>query len=201
MVTVPLGFLPKIAGVTLALFAHEVSFLLIIAVAILYFSKEEKLWSCLVVFVYCSFWLMSFGMDPGKLMAVRNLGGASGLTWLINHPLRELGGIAVSYKLLWVPMGFALLNFAYRKEIILFILPGIVATLFGVDTSRLMAFGLLACLTAVVAVKKHKIIPEKYLQLIFGFNVCIPSVYIALNSGLVYFSGVYQLLYRGIFLR
>ncbi len=201
MVTVPLGFLPKIAGMALALFAHEVSILLIVVVAILYFSREEKLWGCLVVIVYCTCWLMSFGLDPGKLMAVRTVGGESGFTWLLNHPLRELGGIAASYKLLWIPITFALFNSTYRKQIILFIIPGIVATMFGVDTSRLMAFSMLACLTGIVAVKKHSLISERYLQLLFGVNLCLPSVYVGLNSGLVYFNGLYQLLYRGIFLQ
>jgi len=201
MVTVPLGLLPKIAGMALALFAHEVSILLIVPVAMLYFSKEEKLWGCLVVFVYCAFWLMSFGLDPGKLMAVRTVGGESGFAWLIHHPLRELGGIAASYKLLWIPMLLGLSSSAYRKQIILFILPGIAATMFGVDTSRLMAFGLLACLTAIVAVKKYTLLPERHLRLLFGLNLCLPSVYIGLNSGLVYFNGLYQLCYRGIFIQ
>ena len=201
IVSVPLGLTARISGVALALFAHEVSVLLLIPVAILCFNKEEKIWSGLVVFIYCAFWLMSYGLDPSRLMAVRAVGGESGFTWLIDHPLRELWGIAASYKLLWIPMVLAMIKSANRAEIALFILPGIVATFFGVDTSRLMAFSLLGCLAAITAVKKYSLIPEKYLQLLFGLNICLPSVYIGLNSGLVYFNGVYQLLYRGVFLR
>ena len=37
--------LPTIAAVSLAMFAHEVSIVLFIVIAILYFSREEKVWT------------------------------------------------------------------------------------------------------------------------------------------------------------
>ncbi|HTY10611.1 MAG TPA: hypothetical protein VMF88_06030 [Bacteroidota bacterium] len=198
VVIVPMGALPKIAAVTLALFAHEVSALLFIVLALVSFTKGERLWVGTVLVVYISFWLMSFGFNVSALSGVRSVGGFSGFAWLNRHPLREVGGIAVSYKLLWVVFAAALI-FKGReaKRLLLFLLPGIVATVFGVDTSRLMAFSFLAILFALMYVKRHALFSERVLQLLLGLNLCLPSVYIGLNSGLVYFDGLYQLIYRG----
>jgi hypothetical protein len=194
--------LPKIAAVSLALFSHEVSIILFIAISWFYFSKEEKAWVGMVIAVYVSFWMVSFGFDFGKLIEVRNVGGLSGFAWLAGHPWRELSGIVMSYKLLWVAFGIALLRHsAEMKRLLLFILPGIVATIFAVDTTRLMAFSFPAILFGLVYVKKYALISERNLQLLFGLNLCLPSVYIGLNSGLVYFDGLYQLFYHGFFLR
>ena len=202
VVIVPMETLPKIAAVSLGLFAHEVSIILFIAIAWLYFSKEERAWVGLVVVVYTVFWVMSFGFDFGKLFAVRTVGGLSGFSWLAGHPLRELSGIGMSYKLLWVAFGMALFRHsAELKRLFVLVLPGIAATVFAVDTTRLMAFSFLAILFAVLYIKKYSLISERNLQLLFGLNLCLPSVYIGLNSGLVYFDGVYQLLYRGYLFR
>lgn len=199
---VPMGTLPKIAAVSLALFAHEVSILLFIVVAWLYFSKEEKAWVGFVIVVYVSFWMMSFGFDLGNLLEVRTVGGLSGFGWLAIHPFRELSGIVLSYKLLWMIFGIALFYHSVElKRLLLLILPGIFATAFAVDTTRLMAFAFLAILFSLVYVKKYSLVSERNLQLIFGINLCLPSVYIGLNSGLVYFDGIYQLFYRGYLFR
>ncbi|MGA7162323.1 MAG: hypothetical protein WBZ48_15105 [Bacteroidota bacterium] len=199
---VPMGTLPKIAAVSLGLFAHEVSVLLFVAVAWLYFSKEEKTWVGLIILVYVVFWIMSFGFDLRELFVVRTVGGHSGIGWLAEHPLRELSGIAASYKLLWMAFGIALFRHsAELKRLILLIMPGLAATIFAVDTTRLMAFAFLAILLALVYVKKYALISERGLQLLFGINLCLPSIYIGLNSGLVYFDGLYQLLYRGYLFR
>jgi len=199
---IPMGMLPRIAAVSLALFSHEVSILLFMAIAWLYFSKEEKAWVGMVIVAYVSCWLVSFGFDLPKLFAVRTVGGLSGFDWLAGHPLRELGGLVMSYKLLWVVFGVALFRHsAELKRLLVFILPGIVATIFAVDTTRLMAFSFIAILFALVYVKKYALISERSLQFLVGLNLCLPSVYIGLNSGMVYFDGVYQLFYHGIFLR
>ena len=202
VVIVPMGTVPKIAAVSLALFAHEVSIILFLAIAFLYFSREEKIWTGVVAAVYALCWLMSFGFDLGRIADVRTVGGIAGFAWLTEHPLRELSGIAVSYKLLWVVF-FAALSYrsAETKRLLVFVLPGILATLFGVDTSRLMAFSFFAILFGLVYVKKYALISERNLQLLFAINLCLPSVYIGLNSGMVYFDGLYQLLYRGYLFR
>ena len=202
VVIIPMGTVPRIAAVSLAMFAHEVSVILFVVIAILYFTREEKAWTGVVILVYAALWLMSFGFDIGRLEQVRTVGGISGFGWLTLHPLRELSGIAFSYKLLWVALFAALFRHsAEMKRLLLFLLPGIFATLFGVDTSRLMAFSFLAFLFAVVYVKRHALISERNLHLLLGLNLCLPSIYIGLNSGLVYFDGIYQLLYRGYLFR
>ncbi|HTR81463.1 MAG TPA: hypothetical protein VMM58_07510 [Bacteroidota bacterium] len=201
LVMTPLGLFQKIAGVALALFSHEVSILVLFVVGYLYFSREEKIWTGFIILIYVAFWLVSFGLDPVRLLAVRTVGDQSGLSWLFTHPYRELSGVALSYKLLWVPLIVALGKAVDRKEIAFLVLPGIVATIFGVDTTRLMAFSFLGFLFAIVAVKKYALIKERPLRLLFGLNLCIPSVYIGLNSGLYYFDGLYQLIFRGSLLR
>jgi len=199
---VPMGTLPKIAAVSLALFAHEASILLFIVIALLYFSKEEKVWVGVVILVYISFWMMSYSFHFGKIVEVRTVSGLSGFGWLAAHPLRELGGIVMSYKLLWIVFAVALFHHSVElKRLLLLILPGIAAVVFAVDSTRLMAFAFIGILLAVVYVKKLALIPERNLQLIFLLNLCLPSVYIGLNSRLVYFDGLYQMLYRGYFFR
>ena len=199
---VPMGTLPKIAAVALALFAHEISIILFIAIAWLYFSREEKAWVGIIIAVYVSFWMMSFGFDLTKLFGVREVGGLSGLAWLAGHLLRELGGIAMSYKLMWLVFGAAFFfHSAEWKRLLLFVLPGIVATIFAVDTTRLMAFSFPAILFALVYVKKYALMSERNLRFVFGLNLCLPSIYIGLNSGMVYFDGFYQLFYHGSLLQ
>lgn len=199
---VPMDTLSKIAALSLALFAHEVSILIFLVIGWLYFSKEEKGWFGFVIVIYVSFWLMSFGFDLARLFEVRTVGNLSGFAWIIRHPLKELGGIFMSYKLLWLVLGIALSRISVEmKNLLVLVLPGIFATLFAVDTTRLMAFGFLAILFALVYVKKYSLITDRNLQLLFGLNLCMPSVYIGLNSGLVYFDGLYQLLYRGYLFR
>jgi hypothetical protein len=199
---VPMGTLPKLAAVALALFVHEISIILFIAIAWFYFSREEKVWVGMIIAVYVSFWMMSFGFDLTKLFGVREVGGLSGLAWLAGYPLRELGGIVMSYKLLWIVFGAALfLHIAEMKRLLLFVLPGIVATIFAVDTTRLMAFSFPAILFALVYVKKYALMSERNLRFVFGLNLCLPSIYIGLNSGMVYFDGLYQLFYHGSLLQ
>ncbi len=194
--------LPRVAIFALAIFAHEVSILLLLVISAVYFSKRELGWIVIIGLFYGFVWLLSFGFDVERLMRLRNMGGASTLQWLAEYPLRELLGIFFSFKILWFFIFFVVFKVkTERQNILLFLLPGLILTLLAVDTSRLMGFSFVALLTAIVYIKQHSLLRERQFNFLCGLNLCIPAVYVGLNSGVVYFNGVYQLLQFGVFIK
>lgn len=202
VVTIPLNSFARIAVAIFALFVHESSVLLFGAIALLYFTKEEKQLYVAAFFLYALCWITSFGFDIEQLVAVRNVGGMGGIEWLLAHPLREILGIVISYKVLWIILIIVIKHFpAHLKSFLVLLLPGIIATVIAVDTTRLLALSFLPFLFAMEYSKRYNLLSSSRSVLLHILNIIIPSVYIGLNSGIVFFDGVYQLLYQGFFFK
>lgn len=202
MVTIPLNSFTRIAVALFALFVHESSALLFGAIALQYFTKEEKQLYAAAIFLYALCWIASFGFDIEQLLAVRNVGGMSGIDWLLAHPFREVLGIVASYKMLWMILIIALRYFpAHIKSFLVLLLPGIIASAIAVDTTRLLALSFLPFLFAMEYAKRYALLSSSRSVLLHGLNIIVPSVYVGLNSGIVFFNGIYQLLYQGFFFK
>jgi hypothetical protein len=194
--------LERAAVFALCIFAHEASVLILLAISIIFFSKRETGWIIAISAIYGFVWLASFGFHADRLLSVRTVGSVSTFSWIINYPVREMLGIIFSFKLLWIFIAVVL--FKMRRErmpIMLLVLPGIALTLIAVDTSRMAGFSFTALIYSILYIKQNNLLSRKQFALVCSLNLCIPAVYVGVNSGIVYFDGLYQLLQFGTFLK
>lgn len=193
LVIVPTSTMGRLSLVVLAMLAHEISVVPLVFIALLYFSRKEIVMVFFLIFIYCFFWITSFGGNIPLLLSVRDVYGMSGWMWALEHPYRLLAGIALSYKLLWVLIVFAMVRY---KEQRLF-LAGCIGiaigfTIIGVDTSRLMGFSILSLLIALLLIKQqYPSLGEKYRYLLIG-NIIIPTFFIGTNIGIALVNGIYD---------
>lgn len=199
---VPMNSFGRLALVIFALFVHESSVLLFAAVSLLYFTAYEKKLFAAAVLLYAICWIISFGFDIERMINVRHVGGIGGLEWLLANPHRELLGIVLSYKAIWVFLIVAIYRFpAHSTMFALLLSPGIIASALAVDTTRLLALSFLPFLFAIEYVKRYAFISLQHQRYLHTVNLVIPSVYVGLNSGTVFFDGLYQLIYQGVFFK
>jgi len=146
--------------------------------------------------------MLSFGFKIHELIAVRNVGTMSGIEWAMKNPQWEILGVLISLKLMWVIIFTAIILVrGERKFLLLLIAASFSFTLLGVDTSRLMGYMFLPFIISFYLVKKNAIISENYLNYVMLFNLIIPSVYIGTNIGIVFFDGLYQMMFCGVLIR
>jgi hypothetical protein len=199
---IPTDSLARMSIVVLSILAHEVSAVVMTVIALFYFTKEEKVMTFSIFGMYAFFWLLSFGFDLRQLIQVRNVGEESALTWLLRYPLREVFGIFISFKLLWIVIGLALVKMSNDRFVIIgMITAAVFLTFGGVDTSRLMGYMFIAVLLSYYSIRKYSLVSETTLKYILFLNIVIPSYYVGTNVGPVQFNGLYQLLFDGSLLR
>lgn len=214
---VPFGTMGRLSLVILSLLAHEVSIVPLLFISYRYFSKEEQWMVAAVIVFYCFFWIASFGGDVSTLLAVRNVYGKSGWQWAVEHPLRLLSGIALSFKLLWIIILYAIMKFPSVRTLIAgFTVIAILFTLIGTDTSRLMGFGLIGLLLAVYMLKGTTLAASGWYRGLLLANIVVPTFFIGTNIGIalvngfydmggvngkVIFNGLYQIVYLGVVMR
>ncbi len=201
-VTVRGDALFRAAAVLLAVLSHESIIVAAAAVAIVFHSRQDLYWIAMIGGMYGVVWIASMGFDLGDMLLIRSVGGRNTAEWLIEYPVREFLGLFFSMKLLWLFIFVAWQRRPQeRKNITLLLVPGIVLTLLAVDTSRMAGFGFMALLFSIYLIKQHGLLSDKQFAAISLFNICVPAVYVGLNSGIVYFAGLYQWLMYGIYLR
>jgi hypothetical protein len=190
---VPTGPVSRLSIVVLAMISHEISTVVVVLIAIFYFTREERWNVGAVIVLYAFFWFLSYGLNLANLLAVRNVRGISGIGYLARYPVREILGVAVSMKLLWLVVGIALYKLkAERKVIAGFIAIALFFTVVGVDTSRLMGFGFLGLLLSFYWVKRDSLVRPTWLRYIMIANLLIPSFYIGTLSGLELINGIFN---------
>ncbi|NUN68735.1 MAG: hypothetical protein HUU02_03390 [Bacteroidetes bacterium] len=214
---VPTGTMGRMSLVVFSLLAHEISIVPLVFVALLYFTGRERAMMGVIIGFYVTFWIASFGGDIAQLLSVRNVYGKSGLQWAMEFPLRLVSGIALSYKLLWIPIAVAAVRFQSERWFIIGLSAIAVGfTLIGVDTSRLMGFALLALLTSLYLLKREHPEVHRWYPALLSVNIIVPSFFIGTNIGIalvngfyetgspvgtVVLNGLYQMIYLGVVLR
>lgn len=197
---IPTSTYARVSIVVLALLSHEVSAVPMIFIALMYFSALERRMVIGVVALYVLFWLVSFHFNAAELLSVRNVHGRSGFSFILEYPLRELFGIVMAFKLLWIPMVLAFYKMqSYRFMLAGFILIAIFFTLMGVDTTRLMGFGFVSLLFSIFWVKRYSLLSQTAFKYVMATNIIVPSFYVGANVGVVFFNGVYQWFAKGVF--
>lgn len=193
----------KFSLLILALLTHEASVLIGSILAWRYLDRKSFVLYILAVLLYGLVWFWVSGQDVDVMLRGHKVEGLSGLAWFTNVPLKELIGVLVAYKAIWI-IFFISLRVSVQKHMfrdMLFILAcvgaGIFMTVLGVDTSRLMGFAFPGFLIALALVYKHfdSVNSRRILSLIFLLNLILPSFNIGLNGGIEFFPGLYRVFY------
>jgi hypothetical protein len=196
----------KFALLVLALLAHEGSLFVGLLLACRYLDRRRGISYLVVLGIYAAAWLASYGGNPGSLLAAHTVQGRSAVGWIVRHPMRELLGLLVAFKALWVlPVMAAAIEFRRRAWksagfIVCCLGAGVLMTLLGVDTSRLAGFAFPAILVSLpILCRRYG--PDKapaFLSMVFLVNLLIPSVYVGVNTGAVVRSGLYAYLFLAL---
>lgn len=169
---------------TLALLAHEALAVAVVGPLLLYLPPRERWGLAALAWLYGVFWAANFGFNPlaGWGLQVNYL-GHSGPALLLARPWVVLAGIAVAFKLLWLPL-LVYLGQRWRQEGLRAVGPAaapllaaLVLCVVSYDTSRMAGMGFVTLLIALVALW-HRLGRWPRLAL-FVLNLAIPSVYIS----------------------
>ncbi|HUH95754.1 MAG TPA: hypothetical protein VLZ89_00230 [Anaerolineales bacterium] len=192
----------KLSLLILALITHESSMLIAVLLAWRYLQRKDFITYLGAVIIYGVIWLTASGFSLSPILASHEVAGRSTLAWLLQAPLQEIIGILVAYKALWIFLIIGIV-LAFRQRLFadaLFMLGcvigGLVLTVFGVDTSRLMGYAFPGLLLAIATIRSAPgRMGERAASLIFAVNLCIPSFDSVLSSGAFSAPGLYALLY------
>jgi len=189
----------------LCVLTHESSAVPATVLAIFFLQKRFFIAYLAALGLYAFIWLTFYGFDPYAVLNSHNVYDKPGPVWLFHHPLREISGVAVSFKLLWIFIlwagAVAWMKRSYRP--LLFIggcsSAAIFMTFLGVDTSRLCGYAFPALLFSLSLLEKNVLIQNSskkmLVNLVFFFNLLIPSYYIGLNSEAFIKPGIYSDIY------
>ena len=120
------------------------------------------------------------------------------------RPLRELLGVLISFKAVWI-LGFAAIFVAWQQKLnrdLLLVLAcigaGILMTLMGVDTARMMSFAFPGFLAAILILAQYlqQGTKSRVFNAVFALNLFIPSIYIGLVSSIAFTPGLYKIIYE-----
>lgn len=177
----PLSKYGRATLIVLMFSTHEAAALCISMPLILFvFPKNERNMSFIIIVMYFLLWLLNFQFDVRKAIEaqalISNKFAYEGIT---ETPLRIIGGIFFSYKILWCFIPVALYYFIKNREYVS-VYKVLFAVLFPVfqiflayDTSRLISFGYLGIICAVIY--SYCYMPRKYFNLALSINLLIPS--------------------------
>ncbi|HID99686.1 MAG TPA: hypothetical protein EYP59_05275 [Thiotrichaceae bacterium] len=206
-ISFPFSDISKLSLLVMALLAHEASLFISPILSLFIFDKKRSVISFYIVcIVYLVFWIVAHGLNIGNALNSHNVGGLNALQWLVRYPERELLGLFFSYKALWILIITALIilfrtnQFRVAIQIILLLSGSLIMTLAGVDTARLMGWSFIAILLSIKTIyAANSYIPRKFIHTVCIVNILIPSLYVGLNTGgMYYFPGLYNLLTNSI---
>lgn len=194
----------RLALIALALVTHEASAFVLLPL-ILFFFPRRKLYSYLIVLaLYFALLLLSFKLNVKELISLQIvLDNKIGVGWLLEYPIRALGGWFVAYKLLWCIVIFALWKmvkaFDLTRVLLIscLVLVSPLALIFlCVDVSRFVGFGFLGLLMSYTFLLRSGYGNNKFIRYIMLANIIVPSLYVGSNNGFRTVPGLYEWLYE-----
>ncbi len=202
---VPLDSRSRLGVVALSLCTHELSILMLAPLAILFFSKEERIQAFLVFLVYgLLFVLLNIPWMDRLIENHRSFPpyGISPVQYFSDNPGLLVGGVAIAFKLFWVVPIVAIL-YAIRNEevriawaIAAVILFPLASLPFALDTSRLMGWSFVALLIGLQYLINTGVLTQRSVRVLAVANLLVPSFYIGLNSGIISQPGLYDVILR-----
>jgi hypothetical protein len=188
----------------LSLASHEASLIIWFALAFQLFDRRGFL-QFLVISVSYLLLLFSFNDGISGVLSTRGVGGVSNIMWVINFPLKEILGILLSYKAMWIIVISAICYLWTRRDykeifqILLVLCMGVVLTFMGVDTSRLFGWTFMAILASWRILAHSEGNWRKLIDPILLINFAVPSVNILLILEPSFAPGFYQIAFRYFF--
>lgn len=192
----------KLTLLVMALATHEASLFIGAVLAWRYLPRGKFIAFIASFALYMAIWLTATGFNIGTFGRYE-VSDQSGIAWVLQAPQKELLGVFIAFKALWVAallgiaLGFHQKRYVEAKFILFSMLAGILMTFLGVDTSRLMGFafpGLLAALSVI-----HQTLPgrlrQTFFTVLFLLNIALPSFTVGLNAQVAFAPGLYQWLY------
>jgi len=177
----PLSKYGRATLIVLMFSTHEAAALCISLPLILFvFPKNERNMNFAIIAGYFILWLLNFHFDVRKAIEAQvMIGNKFAYEGTIETPLSIAGGIFFSYKILWCFVPISFYCFVKNREIksIYKVLFAILFPMFQIflalDTSRLISFGYLGIICAVIY--SYHYMPKKYFNLVLLINLLIPS--------------------------
>jgi len=193
----------KLTLLVLALLTHESSVLIGFLLGYRYLTRKGILSYLLVVLIYTGVWVISSRGGLSVMVNAGSVGDVSGFEYFQRYPIREILGVFISYKILWVIFLWAIvLGLKSRSYtdvifIVLSISIGISMTFIAVDTSRIMGQIFPALLVSLKIIYDKVVIVDKEHALagIFASNLLVPSIYVGLIGGVFTWPGIYGWMY------
>jgi len=193
----------KLSLLILALIAHESSILIGLVLAWRYLEKDDVFTYVVTVILYGVVWFIASGFSVNPILAAHTIEGRPVIAWILQSPLQGIIGLLISFKALWILLGFGAV-LAFRQKlfadtgfIVGCIIASLVMTLLGADTSRLMGYAFPGLLVAIGTIKSMPGKMNKNIfSLIFLINLCIPSFNSVISSGIFLAPGLYEIIYH-----
>jgi hypothetical protein len=193
-----LGTEAKLSLFTLSLVSHEASLIVWFGLAWSLLDREGFFQLLVISATYLLLWSLA---DNGILgiLAGRQSGGISNLSWILLSPMNEVSGIIFSFKGLWglvigaISYLFSQRDYREALQLLLILLAGVLMTFLGVDTSRLFGLAFIAILIAwKVLAQLEDLFWQRFLSMVLIINLLIPPVYVQLNFALGFPPGLYR---------
>lgn len=197
----PLSKYGRAALIVLMFSTHEAAALCISLPLILFvFPKNERKVNFIIIAGYFFLWLLNFQFDLREAIESQALiGNTFAYEGAVEVPLRIIGGIFFSYKILWCFIPISLFYFVKNREnvciykVLFAVLFPVLQILIAYDTSRLISFGYLGVICAVIY--SYHYMPKKYFNLVLWLNVLIPSYDVGLWGFVAPKYGLYKIIH------
>lgn len=200
LIVVDLPSYGRAALAALALLTHEALAIGVLVPLFLMFPWRDRMLLLALTGLYCLFWAADFGFDAvAGLHTQINYQGHSGPKLLLARPLVVALGVAVAFKLLWLPM-IAYLTDAGREEIVpLLRRSAPLAAALGLcvlsyDTSRMAGMAFVTLLAALPPLWER--LGARARTVLFGINLILPSPYVSPSAdtpfGMIWYPGLYS---------
>jgi hypothetical protein len=195
--------LKQVAAFSLALMTHEACAVIVFVPMILFlFGRKAWLSNAAVGLMYATALLANFSFNISAPLSVQTtVSDLPAQQYLLRWPMHAVIGAAFSFKLLWliVPVGLYLL-FKRDRRLAYFALSGFLlaaASIYvGIDYTRLIAFATIPMIFCFLEFRKN--VSVRIFNAVALANLLIPSFFVAGNSGVVKFPGLYLIVYSCI---
>ena len=194
-------FTPKqVAAFSLALMTHEACAVIVFVPMILFlFGRKAWLPSAAVGLMYATALLANFSFNISAPFSVQTtVSDVPAQQYFLRSPMHAVIGAAFSFKLLWliVPIGLYLL-FKRDRRLAYFGLSGFLlaaaSVYIGIDYTRLIGFATIPMVLCFLEFRQN--FSARVVNTVAAVNLLVPSFFVAGNSGVVMFPGMYRLAY------
>ena len=193
----------KLSLFTLSLASHEAGLIIWCALALILLDTKGLIQFMIIAGIYLML-LLAFNNGVAGLMEEREVFGMSGPLWVINNPGREVLGIFFSFKAMWLVVLGALWYLFSKKrlteafQILAILSAGVVMTILGIDTSRLLGWAFMAVLLSWKTLEFSEGRWKKLIPVALILNLIVPSVTVFLY-GSVLPPGIYEKIVNFVF--